>query len=76
MTEVSIFTNGFKCITLNIEFLPIIENGNKILVINLIAQKTSDKIPQPHYFIPDFDVINMRVLKYEIGRIKSVFIKK
>lgn len=68
--------NGFTCISLNIEFLPIIKNGNKILVINLLAQKTREKIPPPRVFVPGFDVITLKVLQYELGRIKSILTKK
>lgn len=68
--------NGFKCLTLDLEFLPIIENRNKILVINLLAQKSGELIPLPKDIVPNFDMINLKVLKYLTGEIKSIFKKR
>jgi SAM-dependent methyltransferase len=68
--------NGFRCLTLNLEFLPIIKGGKKILVINLLAQKSADTFPPPKSIIPDFSMINMKVLKCLIGDLKTFVIKK
>ncbi len=68
-------SQGFRSIAGNIESLRITESGSQVLVINVLAQKTTIHKKPSRKVFKGFNIFNVTVIKFEIPRLKSLLKK-